>query len=48
MNCDVKTGGASDPVAVANTFLVPEFRPLVRLDSTLAEDRQNGTDAQTQ
>ncbi len=31
----IETSGVSDPVAVANTFLVPEVKPLVRLDSIL-------------
>jgi len=31
----VETSGLSDPIAVANTFLLPEIKPLVRLDSIL-------------
>ena len=31
----VETSGVSDPVAVANTFLLPDIKPLVRLDSIL-------------
>ena len=31
----VETSGVSDPVAVANTFLTPEIKPLVALDSIL-------------
>jgi G3E family GTPase len=31
----VETSGVSDPLAVANTFLMPEVKPLVRLDSIL-------------
>lgn len=31
----IETSGVSDPIAVANTFLVPEIKPLVRLDSIL-------------
>ena len=31
----IEASGVSDPVAVANTFLVPEIKPLVRLDSIL-------------
>ncbi|MCU0496800.1 MAG: GTP-binding protein [Anaerolineae bacterium] len=31
----IETSGVSDPVAVANTFLMPEVKPLVRLDSIL-------------
>ncbi len=31
----IETSGVSDPVAVANTFLMPEIKPLVRLDSIL-------------
>ncbi len=31
----VETSGVSDPVAVANTFLHPDIKPLVRLDSIL-------------
>ena len=31
----VETSGVSDPIAVANTFLLPEIRPLVRPDSIL-------------
>lgn len=31
----VETSGVSDPIAVANTFLMPEVKPLVRLDSIL-------------
>ena len=31
----IETSGVSDPIAVANTFLVPEVKPLVRLDSIL-------------
>ena len=31
----VETSGVSDPIAVANTFLLPEIKPLVRLDSIL-------------
>ncbi len=29
----IETSGVSDPIAVANTFMLPELRPLVRLDS---------------
>ena len=32
----VETSGVSDPIAVANTFLLPDIKPLVRLDSILA------------
>ena len=32
----IETSGVSDPITVAQTFLVPEFKPLVRLDSILA------------
>ena len=31
----IETSGVSDPIAVANAFLVPEIKPLVRLDSIL-------------
>lgn len=31
----VETSGVSDPIAVANTFLLPEIKPLVQLDSIL-------------
>jgi len=31
----IETSGVSDPIAVANTFLMPEVKPLVRLDSIL-------------
>jgi len=31
----IETSGVSDPIAVANTFLMPEIKPLVRLDSIL-------------
>ena len=31
----VETSGVSDPIAVANTFLLPDLKPLVRLDSIL-------------
>ena len=31
----IETSGVSDPIAVANTFLMPETKPLVRLDSIL-------------
>jgi len=31
----VETSGVSDPIAVANTFLLPDIKPLVRLDSIL-------------
>ena len=31
----IETSGVSDPIAVANTFLTPEIKPLVRLDSIL-------------
>ena len=31
----VETSGVSDPIAVANTFLTPEIKPLVQLDSIL-------------
>ena len=31
----IETSGVSDPIAVANTFLVTEIKPLVRLDSIL-------------
>jgi len=31
----IETSGVSDPIAVANTFLIPEVKPLVRLDSIL-------------
>ena len=31
----IETSGVSDPIAVANTFLMPEIMPLVRLDSIL-------------
>ena len=31
----VETSGVSDPIAVANIFLLPEIRPLVRPDSIL-------------
>jgi len=31
----VETSGVSDPIAVANTFLAPEVKPLARLDSIL-------------
>lgn len=31
----IEASGVSDPVAVANTFLVPEIKPLVGLDSIL-------------
>ena len=31
----VETSGVSDPVAVANTFLLPDIKPLVLLDSIL-------------
>ena len=31
----IEASGVSDPVAVANTFLTPEIKPLVRLDSIL-------------
>ena len=31
----IETSGVSDPIAVANAFLVPEIKPLVQLDSIL-------------
>jgi len=31
----IETSGVSDPIAVANTFLMPEVKPLVRLDAIL-------------
>ncbi|HRF94408.1 MAG TPA: GTP-binding protein, partial [Aggregatilineales bacterium] len=31
----IETSGVSDPVAVANTFLMPEVKPVIRLDSIL-------------
>jgi G3E family GTPase len=31
----IETSGVSDPIAVANTFLMPDFKPLIRLDSIL-------------
>jgi len=31
----VETSGVSDPIAVANTFLLPDIKPLARLDSIL-------------
>lgn len=31
----IETSGVSDPLAVASTFLLPEVKPLVRLDSIL-------------
>ncbi len=31
----IETSGVSDPIAVANTFLTPEIKPLVQLDSIL-------------
>lgn len=31
----IETSGVSDPLAVANTFMMPEVKPLVRLDSIL-------------
>ena len=31
----IETSGVSDPIAVANAFLMPETKPLVRLDSIL-------------
>lgn len=31
----IETSGVSDPIAVANTFLMPEIHPLIRLDSIL-------------
>ncbi len=31
----IETSGVSDPLAVANTFMLPEVKPLVRLDSIL-------------
>lgn len=31
----IETSGVSDPMAVANTFMLPELMPLVRLDSIL-------------
>ncbi len=31
----IETSGVSDPIAVANTFLAPEIKPLARLDSIL-------------
>ena len=31
----IETSGVSDPIAVANTFLTPEIKPLARLDSIL-------------
>jgi G3E family GTPase len=31
----IETSGVSDPIAVANTFLIPELYPLIRLDSIL-------------
>lgn len=31
----IETSGVSDPLAVAQTFMLPEVRPLVRLDSIL-------------
>lgn len=31
----IETSGVSDPVAVANTLLIPEIKPLARLDSIL-------------
>ncbi len=31
----VETSGVSDPIAVANTFLTPEIKPLAQLDSIL-------------
>lgn len=31
----IETSGVSDPMAVANTFMIPEVSPLIRLDSIL-------------
>ncbi len=31
----IETSGVSDPVAVANTFFMPEVKPVIRLDSIL-------------
>jgi G3E family GTPase len=31
----IETSGVSDPVAVANTFMIPELKPIIRLDSIL-------------
>ncbi len=31
----IETSGVSDPIAVANAFLLPDIKPLVRLDSIL-------------
>jgi G3E family GTPase len=31
----IETSGVSDPLSVANTFMLPEVKPLVRLDSIL-------------